>query len=498
MKVARNSFLVAPHNPLSSHGSSVLPNLLIFWSIAAICLLCPNPLPATEADDLISKEPLDEELLENLSLLSEVLAQIQQGHLESPEPKKLMYGAIRGMLRTLDPYSQFFDPDSYGNFRTESRGAYGGLGMVIGFRQDRLTVISPFKDTPAYEAGIQSGDVISLIEEEPTATMAVDEAVELLRGEPGTQVTITLLREGENEPLEVTITRDVIRFRSVESKVLNGDVGYIRINQFRDTTGSDVDKAFESFDAQGLRGIILDLRSNPGGLLSSAVEVASDFLDPDLLIVYTEGTSPREDLLARPGQKQKHYPLVVLVNGGSASGSEIVAAAIKDHGRGIVLGRKTFGKASVQKVVQLSGDHAIKLTVAHYFSPSGVNIHKIGITPDIEVPWFSQSENKILTKLRKHEKIQTFIEENGDDVLAKLDAARHASREDREAIAMLRKYRRLVDALSEEELVLGNAGINLAIARETENDLDEYEHDPQILAAVRQLKLLELFHTKLR
>ena len=498
MKVARNSFLVAPHNPLSSHGSSVLPNLLIFWSIAAICLLCPNPLPATEADDLISKEPLDEELLENLSLLSEVLAQIQQGHLESPEPKKLMYGAIRGMLRTLDPYSQFFDPDSYGNFRTESRGAYGGLGMVIGFRQDRLTVISPFKDTPAYEAGIQSGDVISLIEEEPTATMAVDEAVELLRGEPGTQVTITLLREGENEPLEVTITRDVIRFRSVESKVLNGDVGYIRINQFRDTTGSDVDKAFESFDAQGLRGIILDLRSNPGGLLSSAVEVASDFLNPDLLIVYTEGTSPREDLLARPGQKQKHYPLVVLVNGGSASGSEIVAAAIKDHGRGIVLGRKTFGKASVQKVVQLSGDHAIKLTVAHYFSPSGVNIHKIGITPDIEVPWFSQSENKILTKLRKHEKIITFIEENGDDVLAKLDAARHASREDREAITMLRKYRRLVDALSEEELVLGNAGINLAIARETENDIDEYEHDPQILAAVRQLKLLELFQTKLK
>ena len=497
MKEGRNSHLAAPHKPLASHGSSSLAGLLI-WSIAVICLLCPNLLPATEADDLISKEPLDEELLENLSLLSEVLAHIQQGHLESPEPRKLMYGAIRGMLRTLDPYSQFFDPDSYGNFRTESRGAYGGLGMVIGFRQDRLTVISPFKDTPAYEAGIQSGDVISLIEEEPTATMAVDEAVERLRGEPGTQVTITLLRDGENEPLEVTITRDVIRFRSVESKVLNGDVGYIRINQFRDTTGSDVDKAFESFDAQELRGIILDLRSNPGGLLSSAVEVASDFLDPELLIVYTEGTNPREDLLARPGQKQKHYPLVVLVNGGSASGSEIVAAAIKDHGRGIVLGRKTFGKASVQKVVQLSGDHAIKLTVAHYFSPSGVNIHKIGITPDIEVPWFSQSENKILTKLRKHGKIITFIEENGDDVLAKLEAARHASREDREAIAMLRKYRRLVDALSEEELVLGNAGINLAIARETENDLDEYEHDPQILAAVRQLKLLELFQTKLK
>lgn len=497
MKEDRNNFPAPCHNSLSSHGSSALPRLFV-WFIVAVCLLCLNPIVVRATDDTNSTAPLDEELLENLSLLSEVLAHIQQGHLESPEPKKLMYGAIRGMLRTLDPYSQFFDPESYGNFRTESRGAYGGLGMVIGFRQDRLTVISPFKGTPAYEAGVQSGDVISLIEEEPTATMAVDEAVERLRGEPGTEVTITLLREGENEPLEVTITRDVIRFRSVESKVLNGDVGYIRINQFRDTTGSDVDKAFESFASQELRGMILDLRSNPGGLLTSAVEVASDFLDPDQLVVYTEGTSPRDDLLVRPGQKQKHYPLVVLVNGGSASGSEIVAAAIKDHGRGIVLGRKTFGKASVQKVVQLSGDHAIKLTVAHYYSPSGVNIHKIGIAPDIEVPWFSQSENKILNKLRKHEKIKAFIEENGDDVLAKLEAARYASREDREAIALLRKYRRLVDALSEEELVLGNAGINLAIARETKHDVDEYEHDPQILAAVRQLKLIELFKTKLK
>ena len=497
MKEGHIHFLATDCCSMSSPHSLVSPRLFI-WSIVAICLLCLSPIPATATDDAVSTDPLNEELLENLSLLSEVLAQIQQGHLESPEPKKLMYGAIRGMLRTLDPYSQFFDPESYGDFRTESRGAYGGLGMVIGFRQDRLTVISPFKGTPAYEAGVQSGDIISLIEEEPTATMAVDEAVERLRGEPGTQVTITLLREGENEPIEMTITRDVIRFRSVESKVLKGDFGYIRINQFRDTTGADVDKAFESFDSQELRGMILDLRSNPGGLLSSAVEVASDFLDPDQLVVYTEGTSQREDLLARPGQQQKHYPLVVLVNGGSASGSEIVAAAIKDHGRGLVLGRKTFGKASVQKVFPLSGDHAMKLTVAHYYSPSGINIHKIGITPDIEVPWFSQSENKILTKVRQHEKIKTFIEENGDDVLTKLDEARHASREDREAIALLRKYRRLVDTLSKEELVLGNAGIDLAIARETENDVDEYEHDPQILAAIQQLKLLELFQTKLK
>ncbi len=494
MKESCNHYLVTC--PRSSPRSSVVSRLLSV--IAAICLLCASPITAMATDEPVSTDPLDEELLENLSLLSEVLAHIRQGHLESPEPKELMYGAIRGMLRTLDPYSQFFDPESFGDFRTESRGAYGGLGMVIGIRQDRLTIISPFKDTPAYRAGVESGDIISLIEDEPTATMTVDEAVERLRGEPGTQVAITLLREGEAEPIEVTITRDVIRFRSVESKVLYGEIAYIRINQFRNTTGADVDKAFESFGSQELRGMILDLRSNPGGLLGSAVEVASDFLDADQLIVYTEGTSPREDFVARAGDKQRHYPLIVLVNGGSASGSEIVAAAIKDHGRGLVLGRKTFGKASVQKVVALSGDHAIKLTVAHYYSPDGVNIHKIGIAPDIEIPWFSQSENKILTKLRRHEKIKTFIEENGDDVLAKLDSARHASRENREAIALLRKYRRLVDALSKEELVLSNAGINLAIARETENEIDEYEHDPQILAAIQQLKLLELFQTKLK
>jgi len=446
----------------------------------------------------ISNDPLDDELLENLSLLSEVLAHVQQAHIESPEPKQLMYGAIRGMLRTLDPYSQFFDPENYADFRTESRGAYGGLGMAIGIRQDRLTVVSPFKGTPAYDAGVQSGDIINQIEDESTATMTVDEAVERLRGEPGTQVAITLLREGENEPLDVILTRDVIRFQSVESKVLKEDIAYIRINQFRDTTAADVDQAFETFNRQELRGLILDVRSNPGGLLRSAVDIASDFLDVGQLVVYTKGKSPREDLVAHAGQKQKHYPLIVLVNSGSASGSEIVAAAIKDHGRGLVLGAKTFGKASVQKVVPLSSGAAVKLTVAHYYSPGGVDIHKIGITPDVEVPWFSQSENKILSKLRRHKKVKSFIEENGDDILAKLAAARHASSENSKAATLLKKYRRLMDSLSKEELVISRVGLNLAIARETENDLDEYEYDPQILAAIQQLKVLELFRTKLK
>ncbi len=476
----------------TSHHNT--PNFLS-WILAVTCVFYLNSTAFSQNPPPISNHALDDKLLENFSLLSEVLAHIQQGHLDPPDPQQLMYGAIRGMLRTLDPYTQFFDPDNYEDFRTESRGAYGGLGMAIGIRQDRLTVISPFKGTPAYVAGIETGDIINQIEDQSTLTMTVDEAVEKLRGEPGTQVTITLVREGETEPLEITLTRDVIRFESVESRILKGNTGYLRINQFRDTTAVDVDRAFEFFDSHDLRGLILDVRSNPGGLLKSAVDVASDFLKPGQLIVYTRSKGSREDFISPIAQQQKYYPLIVLVNSGSASGSEIVAAAIKDQGRGLVLGEKTFGKASVQKVVPLSSGAAVKLTIAHYYSPAGIDINRIGIVPDIEVPWFSRSENRILTKLRHHETIQSFIEDNGDDVLARLDAARHASNENEEARVLLKKYTRVVDSLSREGLVISNSGLDLAIARETENELDEYENDPQILAAIHQLKVLELFAT---
>jgi carboxyl-terminal processing protease len=464
-----------------------------------ILMLCLQPMAAfTQTENITSKSPLDDALLENISLMAEVLARTQQEHLESPEAKELMYGAIRGMLRTLDPYSQFLEPKNYADFQSESRGSYGGLGMAIGIRNDRLTVISPFKDTPAYKAELQSGDVISEIDGESTLKMTVDDAVELLRGEPGAAVIITILREGESEPLEITLVRDVIRFRSVEEKIFKGNVGYIRINQFRDTTAEDVDKAFETFNQQEIHGIILDLRSNPGGLLTSAVEIASDFLEPEQLVVYTQGKSPREDFLSKPGNRQRYYPLVVLVNSGSASGSEIVAAAIKDHGHGLIMGTKTFGKASVQRVFPLSGGGAVKLTVAHYYSPNGVDIHKIGIAPDIESPWFSRSEQQMLSKLRGHEKIKAFIEANGDDILAKVEAAKEASRDDQDATALLRKYQRLNDSLAKEQIIISDAGLKLAIARETKNDSDEYEYDPQIVAGIQQLKAIEVFQSKLK
>ena len=438
-----------------------------------------------------SEETTNDELVENLALFSEILAYIKQAHLETPDSKELIEGAINGMLRKLDPYSQFI-PD-IAEFRTQNRGKYGGLGMLIGIREDMLTVVTPFKGSPASLAGLQSGDVISHIEGESTAVMTLNEAVDQLRGEPGTPVSITVVRQNDNRPVEVTVTREVIRIPSVEQDIIGDNIGYIKINQFLDTTANDVDNAFMDFKAQNVRGVILDLRLNPGGLLSSAVDIASDFLTPGQLVVYSKGIETREDFKAK-GVKREYFPLIVLVDGGSASASEIVAGAIKDHGRGLVMGNKTFGKASVQRVFPLSNSKsAVKLTVASYFTPNGVNIDKVGIIPDVETASFSRSERQMQLKLRDHEKLKTFIEENGDDVLTQLAAASHASRDDRHAAKLLRGYQRLSDALTEEQIILSDIGIKYALAQITDSSRDELEHDPQIVAAMEQLKVLELF-----
>ena len=461
----------------------------ILLSIYLICALLPFGWSSEETE-----KTTDEKLLENLALFSEVLAYVQQVHLETPEAKELVEGAINGMLRKLDPYSQFI-PD-YAEFRTQNYGNYGGLGMTVGIREDMLTVITPFKDNPAALAGVQNGDIISHIDDESTAVMSLSEAVNLLRGEPGTPVSITIVRQGESRPIEVTVTREVIRIPSVEKDVIGDKIGYIKINQFLQTTANDVDNAFVDFKEHNVRGIILDLRSNPGGLLSSAVDIASDFLSPGQLVVYSQGIEKREPFEAK-GQKREDFPLIVLVNGGSASASEIVAGAIKDHGRGLVMGDKTFGKASVQRVFQLGNSGAaVKLTVAGYYTPNGVDIDKIGIVPDVESAWFSRSEQQMQLKLRDHEKLKTFIEENGDDVLAKLATAEHAPRDDRHASKLLRSYQRLTDALTEEQIVLSDIGVKYALAQITEDPRDELERDPQIVAAMEQLKVLELFAKK--
>ena len=446
------------------------------------------PINWTLAQD---KETSDDKLLENIALFSEILAFVDQKHFDNPDSEELMEGAIKGMLRTLDPYSQFI-PD-YLTFRIQNQGNYGGLGMTVGMREDMITVITPFKGNPASLAGVQNGDIISQIDGESTVVMTLDEAVDLLRGEPGTSVTITIIRPKVSRPIEVTITREVIRIPSVEKEIIGDNIGYIKINQFLQTTANDVDKALEEFEAHNIRGIILDLRLNPGGLLGSAVDIASDFIEPGKLVVYSQGIENREDFFAK-GEVRDELPLIVLVDNGSASASEIVAGAIKDHSRGLVMGSKTFGKASVQKVFPLSDSKAaVKLTIARYYTPNGVNIDKIGIMPDVETAGFSLSEMEMQIKLRNHPKIKTFVEENGDDVLEKLSAAEHAARDDQQATRLLRVYRRLTDALTDEQIILSDIGIKYAIALETQNIKDEIMHDPQVVAAIGQLKVLELF-----
>ncbi len=461
----------------------------ILLSIFLVCMFLPLGWSSEDTG-----KTTDDKLLESLALFSEVLAYVQQEHLDTPESKEIIEGAIKGMLRELDPYSQFI-PD-YLEFQTQNQGKYAGLGMVIGFREDMLTVVTPFKNNPAALAGVQNGDIISQIEGESTAPLSLNDAVDQLRGEPGTPVSITIIRENESRPIELTITRDVIRIPSVEQDIIGDKIGYIKINQFLQTTANDVDNALAEFKTQNVRGVILDLRSNPGGLLSSAVHIASDFLTPGQLVVYSKGLESREDFSAN-GRKREHFPLIVLVNGGSASASEIVAGAIKDHGRGLVMGDKTFGKASVQRVFQLSNSKAsVKLTVASYYTPNDVDIDKIGIIPDVETAGFSRSEQRMHLKLQNHEKLKTFIEENGDDVLEKLAAAEHAARDDLQAAKQLRSYQRLSDALTEEQIVLSDLGIKYALAKITETSRDELMHDPQIVAAMDQLKVLELFGNK--
>ena len=433
-------------------------------------------------------------VLENITHFSEVLATVMREHIDQPDSKKVIEGAIRGMLRTLDPYSQYI-PD-YLEFNTQNRGNYGGLGMTVGMQENRITVITPFKGNPAALSGVQNMDVISHIDGESTAVMTLDEAVNLLRGEPGTPVTITIMRPKESKPREITIVREVIRIPSVEKEIIGDKVGYIKINNFLETTANDVDNAFEEFIQNNIRALILDLRFNPGGLLTSAVDIASDFIAKDKLVVYSQGLEDREDFLAK-GNNREELPLIVLVDGGSASASEIVAGAIKDHRRGLIMGNKTFGKASVQKVFPL-GDTgaAVKLTVASYYTPEGHDIDKIGIIPDVETAFYSRSEQQMQLKLRKSEKLKTFLETNGDDILDKLYAAEHASREDRKAMRLLQLYRLFTDSLTDEQIILSDSAIKYAIALETKNTKDEIIHDPQIVAAIEQLKVLELFEKK--
>ncbi|MDT8383386.1 MAG: S41 family peptidase [Gammaproteobacteria bacterium] len=338
------------------------------------------------ADKIVGKLglPLDE-----LRSFTEVFARIKNDYVEEVSDKTLLENAIRGMLSGLDPHSSYLDPENFKELQVGTSGEFGGLGIEVGMEDGFVKVISPIDDTPAMRAGVKAGDLVIRLDEQPVKGMTLHEAVKIMRGKVGTDIVLTIIREGEEKPLKITITRDVIKVKSVRARTLEDGFGYLRISQFQSHTGENLAEAIEQLKKENggtLKGMVLDLRNNPGGVLNAAVEVSDAFLDSGL-IVYTEGriADSAMKFSATPRRLLDGAPLVVLVNGGSASASEIVAGALQDHRRAVILGTRTFGKGSVQTILPLNDQTALKLTTARYFTPSGRSIQAEGIKPDIEL-----------------------------------------------------------------------------------------------------------------
>lgn len=366
--------------------------------------------------------------LKDIKVLNRVITEVYEKYVDPIDTHKLIMAGIRGMLNGLDHHTVFMTAKETDDLKTSTRGEFGGLGIIIGIRDDILTVISPMEGTPAYRLGLRAGDKIVAIEGDPTKGMTTEDAVEVLRGEPGSKVTITIVRVGEPEPIDYTITRDIIHIEAVPFAGMTEDsVGYIRLTRFSDDAGPEVRQAIDSLEAIGMKGLIFDLRSNPGGLLSQAVEVASVFLEPGDTIVYTKGRdqTQRRDYVVRWGSQYTEGPLVVLVNGGSASASEIVSGAIQDHDRGVIMGTRTFGKGLVQSVIPLQEGEALKITTAHYYISSGRNIQKedyldrpesVVLTPEDEKEEEDKSDEEKEPGTRWWEDDDEIIEEEESEI----------------------------------------------------------------------------------
>ncbi|HEY8354747.1 MAG TPA: S41 family peptidase [Methylophilaceae bacterium] len=345
--------------------------------------------------------PLDE-----LRTFAEVFGKIKNDYVDVVEDKKLITEAINGMLTGLDPHSSYLDADAFKDLQVGTQGEFGGLGIEVGMEDGFVKVVSPIEDTPAYRAGIKSGDLIIKLDETQVKGMTLNEAVKRMRGKPGTSIVLTVMRKGVNKPMEIKVMRDIIKTKSVKPKLVEPGYAFVRLTQFQEHTGEDLAKALKSLreeNKEPLKGLVLDLRNNPGGLLNGAVGVSAAFLPKGELVVYTEGRA--EDAKMRLTASAEHYarggtradylrdlpdefksvPMVVLVNGGSASASEIVAGALQDHKRAVVMGTQTFGKGSVQTILPMNNGTAIKLTTARYFTPQGRSIQAKGIEPDVVV-----------------------------------------------------------------------------------------------------------------
>jgi carboxyl-terminal processing protease len=336
--------------------------------------------PAAPADDLPWADA---------RTLADVLERVKHDYVNPVDDHQLLQAAIRGMVSSLDPYSAYLDGDEYDEIKISSSGQYSGVGIEVSMEDDEVVVVAPFDGSPAAAAGIRSGDVIASIDGIPVNTTTLADTIGRMRGQEGTSVKIGILREGSAEPLQFTLKRSRVELRSVKTELLEPGMGYLRISQFSETTGDDVDTALKELrkrNGSALKGLVLDLRNNPGGVLEAAVAVSDTFLDSGV-IVTAKGRTPESkfEMDATPGDALNGAPIVILVNGGSASAAEIVAGALKDNHRAILMGRTTFGKGSVQTVIPLAGNRAIKLTTSLYYTPSGISINHRGIAPDIEL-----------------------------------------------------------------------------------------------------------------
>lgn len=370
-----------------------MPKKIILSGLVVLGVLGLTTIGITQMSNQNKKD-----LYSEVELFSYALSTVQAEYVDEKTPQDLIYGALKGMLSSLDPHSEFMDQDEYNDLKTETEGKFGGLGVEISLKDNLLTVIAPVEDTPAWRAGIKPGDRIVRIDHAVTRDMDLDDAVKKLRGAPGSKVTITVFRESDDSVKQFVITREIIHVEDVKDPHVLGDhIGYVRLTEFTENSYETLHAALEKLKSQGADSLILDLRNNPGGLLNVAIKIAQDFLPAGKTIVSTKGRHPAQNTVSKSDNNNGdflNWPMVVMINEGSASGSEVVSGALRDNKRAVLVGVKSFGKGSVQSVIPMPDGSALRLTTARYFTPSGVCINGIGITPDVIVEDMNDSADE--------------------------------------------------------------------------------------------------------
>jgi carboxyl-terminal processing protease len=395
-------------------------SLILLGAAAGVAVTLVTTQPRLLLEGARAQAAAAADTYRQLSLFGDVFERVRADYVEKPDDGKLIESAINGMLAGLDPHSSYMDSKSFRDMQVQTRGEFGGLGIEVTMEEGLIKVVAPIDETPAAKAGIMANDIITHLDEEPVQGLTLNQAVEKMRGPVNTKIKLKIMRKGQDKPVEVSITRDIIRVRSVRSRLEGDDVGFIRVTQFNEQTTDGLKKAITDLTAQSgdkLKGFVIDLRNNPGGLLDQAISVSDAFLEKGE-IVSTRGRNAEETqrFNARAGDLSKSKPLIVLINGGSASASEIVAGALQDHRRATVIGTRSFGKGSVQTIIPLgSGNGALRLTTARYFTPSGRSIQAKGISPDIEILQEVPDELKARTDTRGEASLRGHLKAEGDE-----------------------------------------------------------------------------------